>query len=361
MRNQPHRPQLPTTTRALVAMVGLGLATTACSTFGAEPAEQGDRSQQVVVATHDSWNMSKKVMREFTEQTGYQVKIQPQGDAGSLTNKLVLTQGSPIADLVYGIDNTFASRAVEAGVLAPYEPETAPGVEHEPEDPEAARQLTPVDFSDVCLNIDDVWFAEHDIEPPSTLDDLTDPTYEGLFVTPGATTSSPGLAFLLTTIAKYDDGWQDYWRALLDNGAKITSGWSDAYQVDFTAGGGGGDRPIVLSYASSPPFTIPEGGNRPTTSALLDTCFRQVEYAAVLEGAEDPEGAKAFIDFMVGKKFQAALPENMYVYPVDETVELPELWAKYADAADDPWQVPADQIEQHRDDWLRAWGDLVNR
>lgn len=352
--NRPHR--------LVLALLTLGLATTACSTLGGTgAADDGDRSTQVVVATHDSWNMSEKVLREFTEQTGYQVKIQPQGDAGALTNKLVLTQGSPIADMVFGVDNTFASRAVNAGVLAPYEPENPPGTEHEPEDAEAGRQLTAIDYSDVCLNVDHVWFQKHDLEPPATLDDLTDPTYQDLFVTPGATTSSPGLAFLLTTIAKYGDGWQDYWRELLANGAKITSGWSDAYQVDFTAGGGGGDRPIVLSYASSPPFTIPDGGDEPTTSTLLDTCFRQVEYAAVLKGAENPEGAKAFIDFMVGDTFQAALPENMYVFPVDESVELPELWAKYADTAEDPWDVPDGQIEEHRDDWLRAWGDLVNQ
>ena len=241
----------------------------------------------------------------------------------------MLTKGSPIADVVYGIDNTFASRAVEEGVLVDYAPDADPGAAFEPQDAAAADQLTPVDYSDVCVNVDDAWFAEQDLQPPTSFADLADPRYRGLFVTPAPSTSSPGLAFLLATVAEYgEDGWADYWQQLVDNDVKVTAGWSDAYQVDFSAGGGSGDRPIVLSYASSPPFTIPEGGDEPTTSALLDTCFRQVEYAAVLEGAGNAEGARAFVDFMTEREFQEALPDQMYVFPVDPEAALPELWAR---------------------------------
>ena len=202
----------------------------------------------------------------------------------------------------------------------------------------------------MCVNIDDAWFAKHQITPPKTLDDLVDPTYKDLFVIPGATTSSPGLAFLLATVAEYgEDGWQEYWEDLLANGAKLTSGWSDAYEVDFTAGGGQGDRPIVVSYASSPPFTIPEGKTEPTTSALLDTCFRQVEYAGVIAGADNPEGAQAFVDFMVGSSFQEALPDNMYVFPVDDRVALPKLWAAWAKVPTQPLSVSPEAIAANRD------------
>ena len=351
-----------TTTRRAQA---LGLAATTalilagCS-LGSGTQETGEASKEVVVATHDSWNMSKKVMRQFTEETGYTVKVQPSGDAGALTNKLVLTRNSPIADVVYGIDNTFASRAVEEGVLADYTPEANPGADFEPQDAAAAAQLTPVDYSDVCVNIDDAWFAEQDVPPPASFEDLASPRYRGLFVTPAPSTSSPGLAFLLATVAEYgEDGWADYWQRLVDNDVKVTSGWSDAYQVDFTAGGGSGDRPVVLSYASSPPFTIPEGGDEPTTSALLDTCFRQVEYAAVLHGAANPEGAQAFVDFMEGRAFQEALPDHMYVFPVDPAAELPDLWAEYAVPAPRPATVPETDIAAHRADWLETWADVT--
>jgi thiamine transport system substrate-binding protein len=344
---------------ALTACLGL---VAGCSvTTGSQDSAGADK--RVVVATHDSWAMSKSVLRQFTKATGYTVRIEPNGDAGQLTNKLVLTKGSPVADMAYGIDNTFASRAVNEGVLADYtpahEPRSAAGFALD--DPRAAAQLTPVDYGDVCVNVDDVWFRRHHLAEPRTLDDLTKPKYRNLFVTPGASTSSPGLAFLLATIAKYGAGWADYWKRLMSNGTKLTSGWSDAYEVDFTGGGGKGDRPVVLSYASSPPFTIPEGGRRPTTSSLLDTCFRQVEYAGVLDGARNPKGAKAFIDFMTQRRFQRALPDNMYVFPVDDTVPLPPTWAKFARTAPHPFTVPASKITRNRDAWLQRWRDITTR
>jgi thiamine transport system substrate-binding protein len=354
-----HRWRALTTT----AVVSLALGTAACSVGGTTGGTSGSDGKTVVVATHDSWAMSKKVLEEFTAKTGYTVKIEPNGDAGQLTNKLVLTKGSPIADMTYGIDNTFASRAVDEGVLADYTPKGLPSSasSYALKDPADARQLTPVDYGDVCVNIDDAWFKQHKVTPPRTLDDLTKPEYKGLFVTPGASSSSPGLAFLLTTIAAYGDHWPDYWSKLMANGTKITSGWSDAYEVDFTAGGGKGDRPIVLSYSSSPPFTIPKGASKPTTSALLDTCFRQVEYAGVLKGAKNPAGAKAFIDFMTRKSFQRALPDNMYVYPVDRTVALPADWAKYAKTAPEPFTVPPAEIAKNRSTWLSQWSDVTTR
>jgi thiamine transport system substrate-binding protein len=211
------------------------------------------------------------------------------------------------------------------------------------------------------VNVDDVWFRKHDRKPPTSLEDLTRPAYKGLFVTPGATTSSPGLAFLLATIARYGDHWPAYWKRLMANDAKLTAGWDDAYEVDFTAGGGNGDRPIVLSYDSSPPFTIPQGGHRPTTSALLDTCFRQVEYAGVLKGAKNPSGAKAFVRFMTQRAFQEALPDTMYVFPVDSGASLPPAWARWAKVPSHPFDVPPAKIAAHRDVWLREWTDLTSR
>jgi len=353
------RPSVHARLRAIAAAAALLLVGAVAAGCGSSST---GGSKTLVVATHDSWAMSKKVIADFEKKTGITVKVEPQGDAGELTNKLVLTQGDPIADMVYGIDNTFSSRAVDQGILAPYTSKAeAPAAQRfEPPDQQTADQLTPVDFSDVCVNVDDTWFAKHHLAPPTTFDDLTKPAYKGLFVTPGASTSSPGLAFMLATIAKYgENGWQGYWKKLMANDTLVTSGWSDAYEVDFTAGGGKGDRPIVLSYASSPPFTIPKGASKPTTSALLDTCFRQVEYAGLLKGAKNPAGAKAFIDFMQGKEFQAALPDNMYVFPVDTSIALPRAWARYAPTPKSPYDVPPQDIAAHRDTWLRAWRDIV--
>jgi thiamine transport system substrate-binding protein len=298
-------------------------------------------------------------MEAFTRQTGYSVRVVPSGDAGTLSTSLALTKGDPVADLVYGIDNTFASRAVAAGALTAYEPTTNPGDAMEPMDPQSSAELTPIDYSDVCVNIDDTWFAAKGLRPPATFEDLADPRYKGLFVTPAPTSSSPGMAFLLATIAEFgEDGWVPYWIRLIENDVKITSGWSDAYQVDFTAGGGSGERPIVLSYASSPPITIPEGDDKPTSSALLDTCFRQVEYAGVLKGADNIEGARQFINFMVGTEFQEAIPDQMYVFPADPAATLPENWARYAIPAPQPRTITEGTIDERRAEWLTSWSDI---
>ena len=367
----------------LLAVAGIGVATlslAACSlgiddetpssspsaSDAAAPDASGSDDAQalggtVVLRTHDSFAVPEETLAAFTEATGVTVDVQSSGDAGQLVNTLVLADGDVDADVVFGIDSTFASRAVDAGLLAAHTPADQPASAEQYELPgEAADALTPIDVGDVCVNIDDTWFADRGVRPPETFEDLADPSYADLFVTPGAATSSPGLAFLLATVAEFgENGWSDYWQRLMDNGTTLTSGWSDAYYVDFTAGGGDGDRPIVTSYASSPPFTIDEETGESTTSALLDTCYRQVEFAGVLEGSQNPEAARALVDFMVSPTFQQILPENMYVFPVDDSVALPPEWQQFAELADEPLELDPQTVAENRETWLREWEDVV--
>ncbi|MFK5582822.1 thiamine ABC transporter substrate-binding protein [Serinicoccus sp. LYQ131] len=330
------------------------------SDASAEPDPEPVETGTVVLAAHDSFTLPDELLAQFEADTGYDLEVQLSGDAGAMANQLVLTAGNPTADVVFGVDNTFASRVIAEEALAAYTSEELPESAEEHALPDGSAYLTPIDYGDVCVNIDTYWFANQGITPPETLADLLEPEYEDLFVTPGASTSSPGMAFLLATVGEFGpDQWQGYWEDLMDNGAKVTSGWTDAYTVDFTAGGGEGDRPIVLSYASSPPATIPEGGFEPTSRALLDTCFRQVEYAGVLEGAANPQGAEAVVDWLLSPEVQAAIPDAMYVYPVDDEVALPELWSQWAQVAESPIVVHPQQIEAERETWLREWADIA--
>jgi thiamine transport system substrate-binding protein len=351
-------------TASLILLTLSSITLSACSLVGgsdtSETGESGGSggSGEVVLVTHDSFVMSEELVAAFESASGYTLRIKPSGDAGLLTNKLVLSQGDPLGDVVFGIDNTFASRAIEENVLAPYAADLPEGAENDLVAGDEEQHLTPVDNGNVCVNIDTTFLGEA-VAPPETLRDLTRPEFEDLLVTPAPTTSSPGLAFLLATIDEFgDDGWQDYWRDLLDNGAEVVPGWTDAYQVRFTQGGGEGDRPIVVSYDSSPAFTLDgEGGT--TTRALLDTCYRQVEYAGVLAGADNPEGARALVDFMLGEEFQAALPEAMYVFPVDSSVDLPEDWARFAERPTTAYAVDPAEIAANRERWLTEWSQLV--
>jgi len=333
---------------------------TAPETGSTATAEPGQGSGEVVLLTHDSFSLPKKLVRQFESDTGYTLQQRASGDAGSLTSQLVLSADNPRGDVAFGVDNTFGSRAVEGGVFAPYVGERPDGVDDHVLPGDDEGYLTPVDTGSVCVNVDLAWFADEGLEPPETLADLADEEYADLFVTPGATTSSPGFAFLLATVAEYGEDWPDYWTDLLDNGAKVVKGWEDAYFVDFTAGGGGGDRPVVTSYDSSPAFTT-DGQGGTTTAALLETCFEQVEYVGVLEGAENPAGAQAVVDWMLTPEVQAALPDSMYVYPVVEGTPLPEDWAELTERPSVPLEVDPAEVDANRDAWLREWNDLVSR
>lgn len=350
------------------AGLALLLASTvaACSAVGSggpSPTSAGTARGEVRLVAHDSFSLSDGLLDAFTAETGYAVTVVQPGDAGTLVNQLVLTKDAPIGDVVFGIDNTFASRALDEGVVVPPSPAlTAPALADAQRYavPGDGGALTAIDVGDVCVNVDHAWFAERGLAEPVTLDDLAEPEYRDLLVTPSPATSSPGFAFLLATVGAFgEDGWADYWRRLADNGLKVTEGWSDAYYVDFTAGGGDGTRPLVLSYASSPPYTVPEGGDAPTTGALLDTCFRQVEYAGVLAGAANPAGAAALVDFLLSDEVQADIPGSMYMYPVSSAVSVPDDWAQWAPLADAPFDVPAADVAAHREEWLATWADVA--
>ncbi|MGL5810378.1 MAG: thiamine ABC transporter substrate-binding protein [Nocardioides sp.] len=342
----------------------LGASLPACSLVGrSEPESAGDakRPAEVVLVAHDSFALPPDLVATFEERTGSDLVVVKSGDAGALTNKLVLTAGEPPGDVAFGVDNTFASRALDAGVFATYDGELPEGVARYALGGSGGDRLVPVDQASVCVNVDRAWFAERELAPPRTLADLAEPAYRDQFVVPGAATSSPGMAFLLSTIAEYGEEWPAYWKKLMANGVKITAGWNDAYYVDFTQGGQDGTRPIVVSYDSSPAFTVPEGGTDSTTRALLDTCFQQVEYAGVLSGAANPDGAEQLVDFLLSPDVQAALPDSMYVFPVRAGTPLPPLWAEFAVQPTEPYAMAAAEITARRDEWLREWADITTR
>ena len=346
------------TSVALVTALCSTLAATGCSVLGGD-GDDSARADRVVVVSHESFSLDDALLEKFEESTGYSVDVRPIGDAGSLSTELALNADNPRGDVAFGVDNTFASRVLDSGALAEHRATLPKGAERYVL-AEGADRLAPVDVADVCLNVDTGWFAERDLAAPATLDDLLEPRYRDLTVLPGATTSSPGMAFLLTTVAAKGDGWKKYWSDLLANGAKVVDGWSDAYYTDFTAASEAGKRPIVLSYDSSPAFTVDDEG-RSSTAALLDTCFQQVEYAGVLEGADNEEGARAFVEFLLSTEVQNSLPEQMYVYPVSAEATLPEDWTKHAKQPEKSWALPPAEISANRETWLKEWNDILTR
>ncbi|MCD7444074.1 thiamine ABC transporter substrate-binding protein [Streptomyces lincolnensis] len=347
-------------------LVGLGLVTLSACGSSSDSGDGGD-SKTVTLVSHDSWAVSKNILADFEKRSGYKVRVLKDGDAGQAVNKAILTKDNPQGDVFFGVDNTLLSRALDNGLFQSYEAKGSDLVRPKYRVDQDKHRVTPVDTGDICVNYDKAYFSEKKLAPPASFDDLVKPAYKNLLVTENASTSSPGLGFLLGSAAKYgDDGWQDYWKKLKANGVKVVDGWEQAYNEEFSGSStgkkAGGDRPLVVSYASSPPAEVIYADPKPTTAptgVAEGTCFRQVEYAGLLSNAGNSKGGKAFLDFLLGKEFQDDMPLNMFVYPVREGAQVPEEFVKFGPQAKDPETMDPARIAEHRDDWVKSWTSLV--
>jgi thiamine transport system substrate-binding protein len=344
----------------VLALVSLAVLLVACG--------DDDTADSITLVTYDSFPTEDTSLNEalaaFTEETGIDVEHVVAGDAGTMVSKAVLTAGNPEGDVMFGVDNTFLSRIIEDDVFEPYAPDGLDAVPAELTALVPDGEATPVDYGDVCVNYDIGWFAEHDLEPPTDLGALAEPEYRDLLVVENPATSSPGLAFLMASIAEFgEDGWADYWDRLRDNGAEVVDGWEEAYYERFSWAGGG-PKPLVVSYGTSPPaevlFADPPVTEAPT--AVIDsTCFRQVEFAGVLRGTDAPDEAEQLVDYLISEPFQSEIALNLFVYPANGDVALPREFTEYSTQAADPYTLDPATIAANRETWIDQWTDLVLR
>ena len=350
----------------LVIVVNLLAATVLAACAGENTADVNVTTDEPVtlrLLTHDSFTPTETIFDDFTLQTGIKVELVRNSDAGTLVTKAVLASGNPEGDVLWGVDNTLLSRALDADVFVPYVT-----VHRDDLDVSAVAlapngEVTPVDSGDVCINYDTAWFTERNITPPLTLQALASSTYRNLLVTPNPVSSSPGLAFLLATIAEFDDGWQQWWQTLRDNNILVVESWSDAYYGHFTAASDG-ERPLVVSYATSPPaevlFADPRPTQAPTAVATL-TCFRQYEFAGILRGTKHEPQAQLLIDFLVSRQFQEDLPLTQFVWPINNTASVPKEFLDYALRPDNPLTIDPAVIAERRAEWLEQFSDIMLR
>ncbi|MFI6337276.1 thiamine ABC transporter substrate binding subunit [Streptomyces sp. NPDC050535] len=352
-----------------VGLVGLGLGLVTLSGCGSTESGSGSGgdSKTVTLVSHDSFTYSKDVLSAFEKESGYTVKVLKDGDAGQAVNKAILTKDNPQGDVFFGVDNTLLSRALDNGLFQSYEAKGSDQILPEYRVDGDEHRVTPIDTGDICVNYDKAYFTEHKLAPPASFADLVKPEYKNLLVTENASTSSPGLGFLLGTAAKYgDDAWQDYWTKLKANGVKVVDGWEQAYNEEFSGSAGGkkakADRPLVVSYASSPPAEVIYADPKPKTAptgVAAGTCFRQVEYAGLLSNAGNTKGGEALLDFLITKKFQEDMPLNMFVYPVVEGATVPAEFTEFGPQAKDPETMDPAKVADNRDQWVKSWTSLV--
>jgi len=318
----------------------------------------------LTVMTHDSFAVSEEVVAYFEKENEAKIEFLFGGDAGSMLNKAILSKDAPVADVLYGVDNTFLSRALEEGIFEPYRSPLLGEIPDEFILDHEYRAL-PVDYGDVCINVDIRFFQERGLPLPGSLEGLTLPAYKGMLVVENPATSSPGLAFLLATIAEYGaDGYLDYWARLKDNDVVVVNDWETAYYINFSGSSGQGPQPMVVSYGTSPAaeviFSEEPLQEAPTRSLTgKNMCFRQIEFAAILTGTKNRELAEKFIDYMLDERFQEDIPLNMFVFPVNRSASLPDEFIKYIQVPPEPANLPMEQISAEREDWIEAWRQLM--
>ena len=324
---------------------------------------QSTEPQTITIMTHDSFSVSEEVVKTFEDANHAKVVFLQSGDAGAVLNKAILTKDAPLADVLFGVDNTFLSRALESDIFEIY---ASPALQDIPAEfkLDSSNRALPVDYGDVCINYDKAYFVDKNLPVPQSLEDLTKPEYSDLLVMENPATSSTGLAFLLATVAHYGDSFTEYWQALKDNSVVVVDGWETAYYTNFSASSGRGPQPMVVSYGTSPAaeviFADPPVTDAPTASILgSDTCFRQIEFVGILKGTQHRALAEKFLDFMLGKQFQEDVPLQMFVYPLNPNAALPDAFTKYAQSPEKTATLAPDIIAEKRDAWIQAWSDVV--
>ena len=322
----------------LITLLVLGI--TACTTSSNTSTDA--TPDEVTLLAYDAFTPQEGIFDAFTAATGAKVKVVTGGDSGVLISKAILTAGTPEGDVLWGLDNTLLSRAQKAELLTSYEP---------------------VDTGDICVNYDKQWFASRNIAPPTSLEDLALPAYKNLLVVQDPVASSPGLGFLLGTIAHFGvDKWQNYWKSLKENGVHVSPDWTSAYTIDFSGSSGKGKYPLVVSYGSSPPAEVlyaEKSIDTPPTAVIESTCFRQTEYVGALRGTRNPKLAAQLISYLQDVPFQESMPLSLFVFPVNKKATLPDLFTKFAVAPKNPLTLEPADIEKNRDSWLSTWREII--
>ena len=317
------------------------LVVTSCSSQSSKSSTDATPNEVILLA-YDAFTPKDGIFDAFTAATGAKVKVVTSGDTGTLISKAILTVGNPEGDVLWGLDNTLLSRAQKAELLTSYEP---------------------VDTGDICVNYDKQWFASRNIAPPTSLEDLALSTYKNLLTVQDPVASSPGLGFLLGTIAHFGvDKWQDYWKSLKANGVHIAPDWTTAYTIDFSGSSGKGKFPLVVSYGSSPPAEVlyaEKPIDTPPTAVIESTCFRQTEYVGALRGTRNPNNAKLLISYLLDEPFQESMPLSLFVFPVNKKATLPDLFTQFAVTPKNPLTLEPADIEKNRDTWLNSWRDII--
>lgn len=328
--------------RALLCVLFLGVA----------------QAQTLRVLAHDSFSLDKNLVAAFERQNNLKLQIIKGGDAGEMVNKAILSRRAPIADVIFGFDNATLLKVLEADLLEPYASPALAEVRPELK-LDATFRATPVDYGFVNLNFHRASLANQAL--PERLADLAKPEFAKMLVVSNPATSSPGLAFLIATIQAFgEDRYLGFWADLRKNGLRVERGWSEAYYTAFSQNGG--DRPLVLSYSTSPAaeFFFAEGKlpEPPTGNLLLSNAFRQIEFVGIVKGTPNRAAARKFVDWLLSPAVQQSIPTQMWVFPARANTPLPEVFRFVPTVRLEPRFFPR-LSAANIDRWIAEWTQVV--
>lgn len=332
------------------------------------PTQDDDGTLKIL--TYDIAAFSDDMLTNFTEQTGFAVELVYTDDAGGILEIMLQTQGSPQVDLAVGLDNTYLQTALDFCLLTVNNVDTSnvdPNVMALYDGPKAV----PFDQGHVCLNYDESVVDGENLTEPQTLWNLTESQWTDKTVFPSPLTSSPGRAFMVATIDYFENDLDpnttafDWWKAMADNGATFTSGWTEAYEIHYSGGYGAwvdghlGDAAMTVSYCHSPGVEAYYGGNWTSSTSLVlpRATFHQVEYGGLVNGGGNQEAANAFLTFLLSEDINRNMPENNLMQSVLNNATWPEEegYRYHTDLPTLNANITTERIGQEMDDWLMAW------
>jgi len=344
---------------AFAACLLLGL--TACGDDTSSTDAQDD-TPTITIVTYSSYVLDDAVKAKVEADLGVKLEVSATGDGAEALSAAILTAGRPEGDIFFGVDNTLLSRALAGDLFESVDAADLPNLDALPDELrlDDTGHLVPVDVGPVCVDYDTQWFDEHDLAPPTSLGDLTKPEYRDLLVVESPVTSSTGLVFLMGTHAALGDGATQFWKDLVANGVSVAGSWDDAWGAQYTVSGG--DRPLVVSYASSPPAEVVYSDGKvstPRTGVIGATCADQVEFAGVLRGSEHVEAATNVLNAMLGEEWQASLPLANFVYPARPGITEPDVFADFAPRPTETIALDPKVIGERRDEWVEEWRSIA--
>jgi len=315
------------------------------SALAKDPKKEADLTIYAYDSFVSEWGPAGKVIPTFEKKYGVKVEVISVGDAGQVLSRAILEKDRPKADIVLGIDNNLLSKALESDILVTYR---SPNLKRIPDELvfDKSHHVTPFDHGFFAI----VYDSNTITDPPKSLEDLAEPAYRKKIILEDPRTSSPGMGFLLWTIAVYGNRYLDYWRRLMPNILTITEGWDSAYGL-FT----NGEAPMVLSYTTSPAYHVEyENTTRYRAAIFTEGNYLQIEGMGILKGAKHPDLARKFIDFTLTDAFQREIPLTNWMFPVDPKVELPKSFS-YAPKPEKILSLDTFIIKRMQDRWIKGW------